>query len=64
MDAPPASRRLLHLVPIKDDELATEAAEIETDHTLGPDDSRQRIADAITRRYTAQVAAGAALCGG
>jgi hydroxymethylpyrimidine pyrophosphatase-like HAD family hydrolase len=38
---------------IKDDELATEAAEIETDRTLGPANSRQRIADAIARRYTA-----------
>jgi hypothetical protein len=38
---------------IKDHELATEAAEIETDHTLGPADSGQRIADAVTRRYTA-----------
>ena len=35
---------------IKDHELATEAAEIETDHTLGPADSRQRIADPVTRR--------------
>jgi len=36
---------------IKDEELAREAAALETDRTLSPAGSRQRIRSAITRRY-------------
>jgi hypothetical protein len=38
---------------IKDDDLAAEIAEIETDRALNAVESRTRIRDAITRRYTA-----------
>ena len=38
---------------IKNDDLATEAAEIEADHNLDASQSRARIKDAIKRRYTA-----------
>ncbi len=38
---------------VRDDELAAEVAEIESDRALEPRDSRARIKDAITRRYTA-----------
>jgi len=37
---------------IKNDELAGELAEIEADLSLRPRESRQRIIEAITRRYT------------
>jgi hypothetical protein len=37
---------------IKDDELTKEAAAIEADQTLDPKESRKRISDAISRRYT------------
>ena len=38
---------------IKNDELAREAAEIEADHSLDARESRKRIGDAVSRRYTA-----------
>src|SRR5205085_3351400 len=38
---------------IKDPELADEVAGIEEDQSLGPRESRTRIADAVNRRYTA-----------
>jgi hypothetical protein len=38
---------------IKDDGLAAEVAEIESDRALNAAESRARIRDAITRRYTA-----------
>jgi hypothetical protein len=38
---------------IKNDDLAREAAEVEADLSLDASESRSRIADAITRRYTA-----------
>jgi hydroxymethylpyrimidine pyrophosphatase-like HAD family hydrolase len=38
---------------IKDDELALEAAEIEADLSLGAGESRKRMTDSISRRYTA-----------
>jgi hypothetical protein len=38
---------------IKNDDLAREAAEVEVDLSLDASESRRRIADAITRRYTA-----------
>jgi hypothetical protein len=38
---------------IKDQELADEAAEVERDASLAPTESRKRIRDAVTRRYTA-----------
>lgn len=38
---------------IKNDELAREAAEVEIDRSLQPRDSRKRISDAVSRRYTA-----------
>lgn len=38
---------------IKDEELSREAAAIETDASLDADESRRRIVEAITRRYTA-----------
>jgi energy-coupling factor transporter ATP-binding protein EcfA2 len=37
---------------IKDDELAREAAGVETDRSLQPLESRRRISDAVSRRYT------------
>jgi HAD superfamily hydrolase (TIGR01484 family) len=37
---------------IKDDELAREAASTEADESLDPQESRRRVADAVTRRYT------------
>ena len=40
---------------IKDDDLAAEVAEIESDRALNAVESRTRIRDAITRRYTAPV---------
>jgi hypothetical protein len=43
---------------IKDDELSKEAAEIEADHALDANESRKRIGDAVTRRYTAPAQAG------
>lgn len=39
--------------PIKDKTLAEEVAAIETDTSLGPGESRSRIAEAVRRRYTA-----------
>ncbi|HEX6997191.1 MAG TPA: HAD-IIB family hydrolase [Gammaproteobacteria bacterium] len=45
---------------IKDPELADEAAAIEADDSLGPRESRERIAEAVTRRYTAPSTGGAA----
>lgn len=41
---------------IKDEELAAEAAGTERDRTLNPRESRRRIRDAVTRRYTAPAA--------
>ena len=38
---------------IKDDELAAEVAQVESDNALEARESRARIRDAITRRYTA-----------
>ena len=38
---------------IKDDELADEARAIEQDDSLPADESRKRIEEAISRRYTA-----------
>jgi hypothetical protein len=38
---------------IKDDELAAEAAAVESDESLEPAESRSRIIEAINRRYTA-----------
>ena len=38
---------------IKDDELAAEAAAAESDESLDAKQSRQRIREAVTRRYTA-----------
>jgi HAD superfamily hydrolase (TIGR01484 family) len=38
---------------IKNEELALEAAEVEADLSLGPGESRRRITEAISRRYTA-----------
>jgi hypothetical protein len=38
---------------IKDDELANEAAGVEANHALGPNESRHLIEEAVTRRYTA-----------
>ena len=38
---------------IKDDELASEAAQVETDNSLDAQESRRRIGEAVTRRYTA-----------
>jgi hypothetical protein len=38
---------------IKDDALAREAAEIEADESLDAQESRKRIGEAVTRRYTA-----------
>jgi len=38
---------------IKDNELAREAAEIERDETASPEDSRERIREAVDSRYTA-----------
>jgi hypothetical protein len=40
------------LKQIKDDELAHAAAEVETDRSLDAAESRRRIGEAITRRYT------------
>jgi hypothetical protein len=37
---------------IKDDELAREAAGVEIDRSLQPLESRRRISDAVSRRYT------------
>ncbi|MBV8653719.1 MAG: HAD hydrolase family protein, partial [Alphaproteobacteria bacterium] len=42
---------------IKNDELADEAAAVEADESLGADESRRRIVDAVTRRYTAPASA-------
>ena len=42
---------------IKDDGLAEEVAAIECDRTASPLESRARIAEAVTRRYTAPAAA-------
>ncbi|HEY8520666.1 MAG TPA: HAD-IIB family hydrolase [Gammaproteobacteria bacterium] len=44
---------------IKDPELADEAAAIEADDALGPRESRERIAEAVSRRYTAPATGGA-----
>lgn len=38
---------------IKDDEMAREAAEIEADKSLSPDESRKRLREIVSRRYTA-----------
>jgi hydroxymethylpyrimidine pyrophosphatase-like HAD family hydrolase len=38
---------------VRDDELAAEVAEVESNRALDPRESRARIKDAITRRYTA-----------
>jgi hypothetical protein len=38
---------------IKDDEMAQEAAEIEADKSLGPGESRKRVREMVSRRYTA-----------
>jgi hypothetical protein len=38
---------------IKDEELATHAAEIERESTASPHDSRAKIKEAVTSRYTA-----------
>ncbi len=38
---------------VRDDDLAAEVAEIEKDRAIDPHESRARIKDAITRRYTA-----------
>ncbi len=38
---------------IKDEELAREAAEIERDEAASPEDSRERIREAVDGRYTA-----------
>ncbi|MBV8051566.1 MAG: HAD-IIB family hydrolase [Acidobacteriaceae bacterium] len=38
---------------IKDDELGQQAAEIERDNSLSPEESRHRIKEAVERRYTA-----------
>jgi hypothetical protein len=38
---------------IKDDELADEIAAIEADRCLSPQQSRERVADAVNQRYTA-----------
>ena len=38
---------------IKDDDMAQEAAEIEADKSLGPGESRKRVRDMVSRRYTA-----------
>ena len=38
---------------VRDDELAAEVAEVESDRALDARESRARIKDAITRRYTA-----------
>jgi hypothetical protein len=38
---------------IKDDDMAQEAAEIEADKSLGPHESRKRVRDMVSRRYTA-----------
>ncbi len=44
---------------IKDGELAEEAAEVEANSAVGPDESRRLIGRAITQRYTAPAAAPA-----
>jgi hypothetical protein len=38
---------------VKDEELADELAAIEEDRSLSPEESRERVADAVNRRYTA-----------
>jgi energy-coupling factor transporter ATP-binding protein EcfA2 len=38
---------------IKDDDMAQEAAEIEADKSLGPGESRKRVREMVSRRYTA-----------
>jgi hypothetical protein len=38
---------------IKDDALAGEAAQVETDNSLDAQESRRRVGDAVMRRYTA-----------
>jgi hypothetical protein len=38
---------------IKNDELAEKAAEVEADESLDADESRRRIADEVSLRYTA-----------
>jgi hypothetical protein len=38
---------------IKDSELADEVAEIEQDRGLSPQESRERVKEAVNRRYTA-----------
>jgi len=43
---------------IKDEELSKEAAEVEADLALDPGESRKRIGDAVTRRYTAPASGG------
>jgi hypothetical protein len=38
---------------IKDDDMAEEAAEIEADESLGAGESRKRVRELVSRRYTA-----------
>jgi hypothetical protein len=38
---------------IKDDDMAKEAAEIEADESLGAGESRKRVRELVSRRYTA-----------
>ena len=42
---------------IKDNDMAQEAAEIEADKSLGSDESRKRLRDIVSRRYTAPLKA-------
>jgi hypothetical protein len=42
---------------IKDEDLARETDAIESDHRLAPSQSREKIAQAVTRRYTAPASA-------
>jgi hydroxymethylpyrimidine pyrophosphatase-like HAD family hydrolase len=44
---------------IKDDDLAQEARVVESDESLDPKQSRQRIREAVTRRYTAPASSAA-----
>ena len=45
---------------IKDDDMAKEAAEIEADKGLGPGESRKRLREIVSRRYTAPAKANEA----
>lgn len=45
---------------IKNDELAEKAAEVEADESLDADKSRRRIAEEVSRRYTAPAVADSA----